>query len=73
MLPAYSILIREGGRTEKVLSNLFLTNTDGRYPAKTAMGMYDLMHIENDVSKIIEVYDKFYASTNTVMNAAIAA
>jgi hypothetical protein len=37
------------------------------------MGMYDVMHIENDISKAIEVYDKFYASTSAIMNAAVAA
>jgi hypothetical protein len=57
----------------KGVDYLFLTNTDGRYPAKTPMGMYDSMHIDNDISKVIEVYDRYYASTNTIMNAAAAA
>jgi hypothetical protein len=57
----------------KGVEYLFLTNTDGRYPAKTPMGMYNAMHIENDISKVIGTYDKFYASTNTIMSATTAA
>jgi hypothetical protein len=59
----------------KGVEYLFLTNTDGRYPAKTPMGMYDQMHTENDVQKIIEVYKKFYAQEIQIpaMNAASAA
>ncbi|MEJ1239592.1 AAA family ATPase [Chryseolinea sp. T2] len=39
----------------------FLTNTDGRFPAKTPMGMFQDLHIDNDVARIIEVYRSFYA------------
>ena len=52
---------------------LFLTNTDGKLPSKTPMGMYDSMHIDNDVTKIIDVYKKFYASEISIINAAAAA
>lgn len=57
----------------KGVEYLFLTNTDGRYPAKTPMGMFESMHIENDIAKVIEVYNRFYSSTETTMNAAVAA
>lgn len=60
----------------KGVEYLFLTNTDGRgHPAKTPMGMYEQMHIENDVAKIVEVYKKFYVQEilAPVMNAATAA
>ena len=57
----------------KGVEYLFLTNTDGRYPAKTPMGMYGAMHIDNDVSKIIDAFKKFYASEFSITNAATAA
>lgn len=59
----------------KGVEYLFLTNTDGRSPAKTPMGMFEQMNIENDVFKIIQVFKKFYAQEMTapVMNAASAA
>lgn len=56
----------------KGVEYLFLTNTDGRYPAKTPMGMFNQMNIENDIQKIIEVYEKFYTDV-PFMNAAAAA
>jgi hypothetical protein len=38
----------------------FMTNTDGRFPAKTPMGMFESFHIDNDIQNIINVYDEFY-------------
>ncbi len=38
----------------------FMTNTDGRYPAKTPMGMFADQHIPNDLAEVIKVYDAFY-------------
>jgi hypothetical protein len=52
---------------------LFLTNTDGRYPAKTPMGMFNQMHIDNDIQKVIEVYKSFYAQEPIQFKAATAA
>jgi len=57
----------------KGVEYLFLTNTDGRYPAKTPMGMFEHMHVENDISKIIEVYRSYYVSESPTLNAAKAA
>lgn len=51
----------------------FLTNSDGSYPAKTPSGMYDAMHIDNDVSKITETYTKFYLSEISLSGAAFTA
>jgi hypothetical protein len=39
-----------------------LTNDDGRFTAKTPMGMFDELYIDNDISQIIEVYKKFYGA-----------
>ena len=50
-----------------------LTNTDAIRPAKTPMGMYDQMNIDNDVAKIIEVYKNFYSKEPKEINAAVAA
>lgn len=52
---------------------LFLTNTDGRYPAKTPMAMFNQMHIDNDIQKVIEVYKSFYAQEPIQLKAASAA
>jgi hypothetical protein len=52
---------------------LFLTNTDGRYPAKTPMGMFNQMHIDNDIQKVIEVYKNFYTQEPIQLKAATAA
>lgn len=39
----------------------FLTNTpDGIIPAKTPMGMFPELLIDNDIAAIIAIYDKFY-------------
>jgi hypothetical protein len=51
----------------------FLTNTDGRYPAKTPMEMFKTMHIGNDVAEIVKVYKSFYAQEAPLMNAVVAA
>ena len=56
----------------KGVEYLFLTNTDGKLPAKTPMDMYEPLYIENDVTKIIDIYKSFYASEISV-NAATAA
>jgi hypothetical protein len=38
----------------------FLTNDDGRFTAKTPMGMFEELHIDNDIKKIVDVYKTFY-------------
>lgn len=38
----------------------FMTNTDGRFPAKTPMGMFKDFNIDNDLAMIIKRYDEFY-------------
>jgi hypothetical protein len=38
----------------------FMTNTDGRYPAKTPMGMFESQHIDNNIKSVVSVYDEFY-------------
>ena len=50
----------------------FLTNTDGRYPAKTPMGMFSEMHVENDIRRVIEVYKSFYSETTASIPSAAA-
>jgi hypothetical protein len=37
----------------------FLTNSDGEHVAKTPMGMYDTLLIDNDMKEILEVIDKY--------------
>jgi hypothetical protein len=51
----------------------FLTNTDGRYPAKTPMAMFSEMHIDNDVKKVIDAYKSFYSEMAPSLNIASAA
>ncbi len=57
----------------KGVEYLLLTNTDGRYPAKTPMEMFGQMYIENDVEKIIEVYRRFYEVPVNSQRSRIAA
>lgn len=37
----------------------FLTNTDGEHVAKTPMGMFEDLLIDNDVAEIIKVIDNY--------------
>ena len=37
----------------------FLTNTDGECVAKTPMGMFDDLLIDNDLNEIIKVIDAY--------------
>jgi hypothetical protein len=37
----------------------FLTNSDGEHVAKTPMGMYDTLLIDNDMKEILDVIDKY--------------
>ena len=40
---------------------VFQTNSDGITSAKTPMGMFDKMYIDNDVNEVINVAKKYYA------------
>ena len=40
---------------------VFQTNSDGITSAKTPMGMFDKMYIDNDVNEVIEKAKKYYA------------
>ena len=51
----------------------FLTNTDGRYPAKTPMEMFDQLHVPNDVHAIVKRYKEFYSQEPKEIKAAVAA
>lgn len=37
----------------------FLTNSDGEHIAKTSMGMFDELYIDNDIAEIIKVIDAY--------------
>lgn len=37
----------------------FLTNSDGEHVAKTPMGMYDSLLIDNDMNEILKVIDNY--------------
>ena len=53
----YSLL-----RYRKVIGRMeykFLTNTDGECVAKTPMGMFDDLLIDNDLNEIIKVIDAY--------------
>lgn len=38
----------------------FVTNNDGNYPAKSPLGMFDDLYVENDLKKVSEAVDQYY-------------
>ena len=60
---AYNILLsRFENQTEVSYYSelsILLTNSDGEHVAKTPMGMYDTLLIDNDMKEILEVIDKY--------------
>lgn len=50
--------IPQSGESETIKYK-FLTNTDGEHVAKTPMGMFEDLLIDNDLAKIIEVIDDY--------------
>lgn len=49
-------MAREG---EEGIEYKFLTNTDMEHVAKTPMGMFDELWIDNDLNEIIKVIDNY--------------
>ncbi len=49
----------------------FMTNTDGRYPAKTPMGMFNETHTPNDLAAIVKIYDEFYGIQTPAVPATV--
>lgn len=37
----------------------FITNNDGEFPAKSPIGMFDTLHIPNDLGLVSEIIDKY--------------
>ena len=44
----------------KKVSKQFVTNYDGRFPAKSAIGMFEELYIPNDLGLVEEIVDKYY-------------
>ena len=51
----YAMAINNGETIEYKM----LTNTDGEHVAKTSLGMFDDKLIDNDISKVIEIIDRY--------------
>lgn len=49
---------------EEKIEYKFLTNSDGEHVAKTPMGMFDELFIDNDLNAIINVIDKYNNDDN---------
>ena len=49
---------------EEKMEYKFLTNSDGEHVAKTPMGMFDELFIDNDLNAIIDVIDKYNNDDN---------
>lgn len=52
----YSVVIED---QEGIPQYKFVTNRVRGYPAKTSLGMFDELYIDNDFSKIFEIMDNF--------------
>jgi hypothetical protein len=44
----------------------FLTQTDGYHVAKSSMGMFDDLYIDNDLASIRTIIDEYYGATQTL-------
>ena len=49
---------------EEKMEYKFLTNSDGEHVAKTPMGMFEELFIDNDLNEIINVIDKYNNDDN---------
>ena len=44
----------------KKMNYMFVTNNDGRYPAKSPVAMFDEMYMPNDLGLVVDCIDKYY-------------
>ncbi len=52
----YTRVIKENGK----MSYSFVTNNDGKYPAKSPIGMFKDLYIPNDLGAVSKAIDSYY-------------
>jgi hypothetical protein len=53
------ILYTNVSKVNNVMSYQFVTNNDGKYPAKSPIGMFKDLYIQNDLGKVAKAIDKY--------------